>query len=73
MAPAELEALLLTHPGVDDTGVVGIPDEEAGELPRAYLVKKPGHTVTENDIHTFMSGKKKFLFNLIFMSGKKKL
>ena len=33
VAPAELEALLLTHHGISDAAVVGQPDESAGELP----------------------------------------
>ena len=32
--PAELEALIITHPKVADVAVIGVPDEEAGELPR---------------------------------------
>lgn len=42
VAPAELEALLLTHPAVADVAVIGEPDEEAGELPSAFVVLKPG-------------------------------
>jgi acyl-CoA synthetase (AMP-forming)/AMP-acid ligase II len=38
VAPAELEALLITHPEVADVAVVGVPDEEAGEVPKAYVV-----------------------------------
>jgi acyl-CoA synthetase (AMP-forming)/AMP-acid ligase II len=38
VAPAELEALLIGHPEVGDVAVVGVPDEEAGELPKAYVV-----------------------------------
>ena len=38
VAPAELEALLVTHPEVGDVAVVGVPDDEAGELPKAYVV-----------------------------------
>jgi acyl-CoA synthetase (AMP-forming)/AMP-acid ligase II len=38
VAPAELEALIVTHPAVQDVAVVGAPDEEAGELPKAYVV-----------------------------------
>ena len=51
MPPAELEGLLLTHPAVQDAGVIGVPDEEAGELPRAYVVLKPGATATEGGGH----------------------
>jgi acyl-CoA synthetase (AMP-forming)/AMP-acid ligase II len=36
--PAELEALLITHPQVQDVAVIGVPDEEAGELPKAFVV-----------------------------------
>jgi acyl-CoA synthetase (AMP-forming)/AMP-acid ligase II len=36
--PAELEALLITHPEVADVAVIGVPDDEAGELPKAYVV-----------------------------------
>ena len=38
MPPAELEALLLTHPAVADAAVIGLPDDEAGEIPAAYVV-----------------------------------
>jgi len=38
VAPAELEALLLTHDGVGDVAVVASPDEEAGEVPKAFVV-----------------------------------
>jgi len=39
VAPAELEALLLTHPDVDDAAVAGVPDREAGEVPHAWIVR----------------------------------
>ena len=38
--PAELEALLLTHPAVSDAAVIGVPDEAAGESPKAFVVLK---------------------------------
>jgi acyl-CoA synthetase (AMP-forming)/AMP-acid ligase II len=38
VAPAELEALIIGHSKVRDVAVVGVPDEEAGELPKAYVV-----------------------------------
>ena len=41
VAPAELEALLLTYPAVLDVAVVRRPDEEAGEVPKAFIVLKP--------------------------------
>lgn len=40
VAPAELEALLLSHPAVGDAAVIPSPDEEAGEVPKAYIVRK---------------------------------
>lgn len=36
--PAELEAILINHPAVADCAVIGIPDDEAGELPKAFVV-----------------------------------
>lgn len=43
VAPAELEAIILTHPLVADCAVLGINDERAGELPKAYVTLKPGN------------------------------
>ncbi len=40
VAPAELEALLLTHPDVADAAVIPCPDDESGEVPKAYVVLK---------------------------------
>jgi acyl-CoA synthetase (AMP-forming)/AMP-acid ligase II len=40
VAPAELEALLCTHPAVAGAAVVGAPDEEAGEIPTAFIVTR---------------------------------
>jgi acyl-CoA synthetase (AMP-forming)/AMP-acid ligase II len=53
VAPAELEALLVSHPAVADAAVVGIPDEEAGELPKAFVVRKGD--VTEEEIMAFVA------------------
>ncbi|KAK2790043.1 hypothetical protein FQN53_000698 [Emmonsiellopsis sp. PD_33] len=39
VAPAELEAHILTHPHVADTAVIAVPDDASGELPKAYVVK----------------------------------
>ncbi|HKO98044.1 MAG TPA: 4-coumarate--CoA ligase family protein [Pyrinomonadaceae bacterium] len=45
--PAELEALLLTHEDVADAAVIPIPDDEAGEVPKAYVVLKGEATAEE--------------------------
>jgi acyl-CoA synthetase (AMP-forming)/AMP-acid ligase II len=47
VAPAELEALLLSHPKVADAAVIGSPDEEAGELPKAFVVPEGKPTAEE--------------------------
>jgi acyl-CoA synthetase (AMP-forming)/AMP-acid ligase II len=40
IAPAELEAVLLGHPSVADAAVIPLPDEDAGEVPKAFVVLK---------------------------------
>jgi acyl-CoA synthetase (AMP-forming)/AMP-acid ligase II len=47
VAPAELEALLLTHPAVADAAVIPSPDEEAGEVPKAFVALKREATADE--------------------------
>ncbi|KAI1278960.1 hypothetical protein F5Y07DRAFT_397463 [Xylaria sp. FL0933] len=39
VAPAELEAHLLTHPAVNDCTVIPVPDEGSGEVPKAFVVR----------------------------------
>ncbi len=53
--PAELEAVLLTHPDVADAAVIGVPDEEAGEIPVAHVVLKPGRTTGADEISAFVA------------------
>ena len=55
--PAELEALLLTHPAVADSAVIGLPDVDAGEIPVGYVVLKPGADTTAEEIQEFVAGK----------------
>jgi acyl-CoA synthetase (AMP-forming)/AMP-acid ligase II len=55
VAPAELEALLLSHDDIADVCVVGVPFEDT-EAPRAYVVKSKA-SLTERDVQTFIEGK----------------
>jgi long-chain acyl-CoA synthetase len=48
--PAEIEAVLLELPGVRDSAVFGIPDEEFGEALAAHIELEPGATLTEDDV-----------------------
>jgi 4-coumarate--CoA ligase len=53
--PAELEALVVTHPAVSDVAVIGIPDDEAGEVPKAFVVLQPGADATAEEIEAFVA------------------
>jgi acyl-CoA synthetase (AMP-forming)/AMP-acid ligase II len=53
--PAELEAVLLEHPAVADCAVIGIPDEEAGELPKGFVVVADGAEVSDDEIMGFVA------------------
>jgi 4-coumarate--CoA ligase len=56
VAPAEVEAALIAHAGVVDAAVTAKPDEEAGELPVAFVVPAPGAEVTEAELHAHCEG-----------------
>jgi acyl-CoA synthetase (AMP-forming)/AMP-acid ligase II len=53
VAPAELEAVLLKHPSIKDAAVVRSPDEEAGEVPKAFVVSDG--SLSEEDVLTFVA------------------
>lgn len=53
VAPAELEALLLSHPAIGDAAVIGRPHEEAGEVPKAFVVKRA--ELTADDVFNFVA------------------
>ena len=57
VAPAELEAALLTHESVQDACVVGRNDERVGELPTAFVVVKQNHRVTGQQLTDYVAGK----------------
>ncbi|MCW2511483.1 MAG: AMP-dependent synthetase and ligase [Mycobacterium sp.] len=55
--PAELEAVLLTHPGIADAAVVGVTDANSGEeIPKAFVVKLSGAELTEAEVMEFVAG-----------------
>jgi acyl-CoA synthetase (AMP-forming)/AMP-acid ligase II len=47
VSPVELEAIIMTHPKVADAAVIGVPDEEASEVPKAFVVAKEPATPEE--------------------------
>jgi long-chain acyl-CoA synthetase len=55
IGPAELEDLLFEHPAVADCAVIGIPDEEGGEAPKAFVVKKAD--VSDQELMDFVKEK----------------
>jgi len=59
IAPAELEAVLVEHPAVLESAVVGVPDEESGEVPKAFvvLISDLSFSVTDEELITFVNSK----------------
>ena len=48
--PSEVEEVLFAHPAIADCCVVGLPDKYRGETVKAYIVVKPGQTLTEDEV-----------------------
>ncbi|XP_039141220.1 LOW QUALITY PROTEIN: 4-coumarate--CoA ligase 2-like [Dioscorea cayenensis subsp. rotundata] len=55
VAPAELEAMLITYPEIADAAVVPMKDELAGEVPVAFVVRSEGSEITEDQIKQYIS------------------
>lgn len=55
IAPADLEAVLVTHLDIIDAAVIGARDEEAGEIPVAFVVKRDGCALSQTDVIDFVS------------------
>nr|GEV19552.1 4-coumarate--CoA ligase-like 6 [Tanacetum cinerariifolium] len=55
IAPADLENVLVSHPDIDDVAVIGALDEEAGEVPMAFIVKKPEAEISQSEIIDFVA------------------
>uniref|UniRef100_A0AC34QHU1 Uncharacterized protein n=1 Tax=Panagrolaimus sp. JU765 TaxID=591449 RepID=A0AC34QHU1_9BILA len=56
--PSEVEAVMRTHPGIDDCAVVGRQDHAAGEVPAAFVVRNPNYpTLASAEVRQHVSGK----------------
>jgi len=53
IAPAEIEAVLMSHPAVDEVAVVGVPSEEWGQTVKAFVVLRKGANATEQELGEF--------------------
>ncbi|KAJ4712535.1 4-coumarate:CoA ligase-like protein [Melia azedarach] len=53
--PAELEHLLQSNPDIADAAVIPYPNEEAGQIPMAFVVRKPGCGITEAQVMDFIA------------------
>lgn len=49
--------MILEIPEIADVAVVGVPDTLAGEVPKAFVVKKPNTQITEEDITKYVNPK----------------
>jgi acyl-CoA synthetase (AMP-forming)/AMP-acid ligase II len=56
VAPAALEAILTTHPAVADAAVAGLPDEETGEIPAAFVVLRQPGAATAAELMDYVAG-----------------
>ena len=52
--PAEIEAVVITHPAIIDVAVIGVEDVEAGEIPKAFVVCAPTATVTLEEVQALV-------------------
>ncbi|ULR51420.1 4-coumarate--CoA ligase family protein [Streptomyces deccanensis] len=56
VAPAELEALLVTHPGIADAAVIGHYDDDGNEVPHAFVVRRPtAHELSEGEVMMYVA------------------
>ena len=57
VAPAEVEAVIFQHPSVADCAVIGKPDAEAGEIPKALVILRMGEALTPEALIEFVEGR----------------
>jgi acyl-CoA synthetase (AMP-forming)/AMP-acid ligase II len=53
IAPAEVEAVLISHPAIEETAVVGVPDDEWGQRVAAFVVLRPDASATADELAEF--------------------
>ncbi|XP_011636485.1 4-coumarate--CoA ligase 1-like [Pogonomyrmex barbatus] len=64
VSPGEIENVLMSHPAVLESAVIGIPHELDDEHPLAFIVKKPGAMVTEQELINFVANNMTDLYKL---------
>jgi len=57
IGPEEIEVTLAEHPAVADVGVIGVPDEVRGQIAKAFVVLKPGESLTGEELLAYCKGK----------------
>jgi len=55
--PAEIEAVILQHPDIQHCAVIGVPHDDLGEQPAAFIVAAPGRSMTADDVLHFLDGR----------------
>ncbi len=55
--PADLEALLLTHPQIADAAVIGVSDPDRNEIPKAFIARQQGADLDEEDVMAFVAAR----------------
>jgi long-chain acyl-CoA synthetase len=55
--PAEIEKAIIEHPDIENCAVIGIPQDDFGEQPLAFVIPKPGHILTADDVYAFLDGR----------------
>lgn len=55
IAPADLEGVLITHPDIVDVAVTGALDEESGEIPVAFVVRRIGSNISEEAVMDYLA------------------